>query len=174
LPASATVSPGRTGQTTAGKRAPMLGKWPIPDKLSWMVALDGGLWIRRVPVRDQEGQLGSRTLYCSTIFPGVQSPKGEACQKSPCERWSRTSVRNLSGHTISMSRRGRHSMNSRKSWKQRWTGQPAQGQRQSLHCADVWRTGCVSWKSHTRESRRRWGTLSTRWRSTGYSHVRVS
>jgi hypothetical protein len=27
-------SPGMGGQTTAGKPAPMLGKWPIPNKLS--------------------------------------------------------------------------------------------------------------------------------------------
>jgi hypothetical protein len=42
----------------AGKRAPMLGKWPIPNKLSKMSAQAGGLWIRRVLVRAQEGQLG--------------------------------------------------------------------------------------------------------------------
>jgi hypothetical protein len=40
----------------AGKRAPMLGKWPIPNKLSKMSAQAGGLWIRRVLVRAQEGQ----------------------------------------------------------------------------------------------------------------------
>jgi hypothetical protein len=42
-----------------GKRAPMLGKWPIPNKLSGKDALAGGLWIRRVLVRAQEGQLKS-------------------------------------------------------------------------------------------------------------------
>jgi hypothetical protein len=30
----AVVSPGMNGQTTTGKRAPMLGKWPNPNKLS--------------------------------------------------------------------------------------------------------------------------------------------
>ena len=34
----------------------MLGKWPIPNKLSEMPAWAGGLWIRRVLVRAQEGQ----------------------------------------------------------------------------------------------------------------------
>ena len=55
----AVVSPGMSGQTTAGKRAPMLGKWPIPNKLSTKPAQAGGLWIRRVLVRAQEGQLRS-------------------------------------------------------------------------------------------------------------------
>ena len=35
----------------------MLGKWPFPNKLSGKVAPAGGLWIRRVLVRAQEGQL---------------------------------------------------------------------------------------------------------------------
>src|SRR5829696_1170195 len=52
----AVVSPGTSGQTTAGKRVPMLGKWPFPNKLSGKVAPAGGLWIRRVLVRAQEGQ----------------------------------------------------------------------------------------------------------------------
>jgi hypothetical protein len=52
----AVVSPGMSGQTTGGKRAPMLGKWPFPNKLSGKVAPAGGLWIRRVLVRVQEGQ----------------------------------------------------------------------------------------------------------------------
>jgi len=34
----------------------MLGKWPIPSKLSELPAEAGGLWIRRVLVRAQEGQ----------------------------------------------------------------------------------------------------------------------
>jgi hypothetical protein len=59
----AVVSPGKTGQTRAGKRAPMLGKWPIPNKLSGKVAPAGGLWIRRVLVRAQEGQLKSAGLH---------------------------------------------------------------------------------------------------------------
>ena len=37
----------------------MLGKWPNPNKLSGKVAPAGGLWIRRVLVRAQEGQLKS-------------------------------------------------------------------------------------------------------------------
>ncbi len=36
--------------------AQMLGKWPHPNKLSEMPAQAGGLWIRRVLVRAQEGQ----------------------------------------------------------------------------------------------------------------------
>src|SRR5215208_3461945 len=50
------VSPGMSGHTTVGKRAPMLGKWPNPNKLSGKLAPGGGLWIRRVLVRAQEGQ----------------------------------------------------------------------------------------------------------------------
>jgi len=57
----AVVSPGTSGQTTAGKRAPMLGKWPIPNELSEMSAWATGLWIRRVLVRAQEGQLEARS-----------------------------------------------------------------------------------------------------------------
>jgi len=52
----AVVSPGTGGQITPGKRAPMLGKWPNPNKLSEMSAWARGLWIRRVLVRAQEGQ----------------------------------------------------------------------------------------------------------------------
>src|SRR5829696_6708659 len=61
----AVVSPGTSGQTTAGKRVPMLGKWPFPNKLSGKVAPAGGLWIRRVLVRAQEGQLKARWLLTS-------------------------------------------------------------------------------------------------------------
>jgi len=39
----------------------MLGKWPFPNKLSEMLAWAGGLWIRRVLVRAQEGQLETRS-----------------------------------------------------------------------------------------------------------------
>jgi hypothetical protein len=48
----------------------MLGKWPIPNKLSGKVAPAGGLWIRRVLVRAQEGQLeGSASLWwCGAFF----------------------------------------------------------------------------------------------------------
>jgi hypothetical protein len=48
----------------------MLGKWPIPNKLSGKVAPAGGLWIRRVLVRAQEGQLeGSASLWwCGAYF----------------------------------------------------------------------------------------------------------
>jgi hypothetical protein len=35
----------------------MLRKWPNPNKLSEKSAWAGGLWIRRVLVRAQEGQL---------------------------------------------------------------------------------------------------------------------
>ena len=38
----------------------MLGKWPNPDKLSGKLAPARGLWIRRVLVRAQEGQLKVR------------------------------------------------------------------------------------------------------------------
>jgi hypothetical protein len=38
----------------------MLGKWPFPNKLSEMSAWAIGLWIRRVLVRAQEGQLKAR------------------------------------------------------------------------------------------------------------------
>ena len=47
---------GTSGQITAGRRAPTLGKWPFPNKLSEMPAWATGLWIRRVLVRAQEGQ----------------------------------------------------------------------------------------------------------------------
>jgi hypothetical protein len=43
----------------------MLGKWPFPNKLSEMSAWLTGLWIRRVLVRAQEGQLEARGLLCS-------------------------------------------------------------------------------------------------------------
>jgi hypothetical protein len=44
----------------AGEQAPMLGKWPNPNKLSEMYAWAAGLWIRRVLVRAEEGQYGRR------------------------------------------------------------------------------------------------------------------
>jgi hypothetical protein len=48
----------------------MLGKWPNPNKLSEMFAWAGGLWIRRVLVRAQEGQLeGSASLqWCGACL----------------------------------------------------------------------------------------------------------
>ena len=39
----------------------MLRKWPFPNKLSEMSAWAIGLWIRRVLVRAQEGQLQTRS-----------------------------------------------------------------------------------------------------------------
>jgi hypothetical protein len=39
---TAVVSPGMSGQTTAGKRAPMLVKWPCPNRLSGKLAPAGG------------------------------------------------------------------------------------------------------------------------------------
>src|SRR5918994_4634115 len=77
------VSPGKSGQTTAGERAPMLGKWPNPNKLSEKSAWAGGLWIRRVLVRAQEGQLksaGELTIVSQPAdFPFV-------CCSSVCQR----------------------------------------------------------------------------------------
>jgi hypothetical protein len=66
----AVVSPGISGQTTAGMRAPMLEKWPNPNRLSEKSAWAGGLWIRRRVLvhlrwpwaRAQEGQLEGPTL----------------------------------------------------------------------------------------------------------------
>jgi hypothetical protein len=47
----------------------MLGKWPNPGKLSEMSAWARGLWIRRVLVRAEEGQLGSlEALARSRVF----------------------------------------------------------------------------------------------------------
>jgi hypothetical protein len=47
----------------------MLGKWPFPNKLSEMSAWAIGLWIRRVLVRAQEGQLeGPRPLSWRRAF----------------------------------------------------------------------------------------------------------
>jgi hypothetical protein len=53
----------------------MLGKWPIPNKLSKMSAWAKGLWIRRVLVRAQEGQLERpRSLGWRSVF--VARPVG--------------------------------------------------------------------------------------------------
>jgi hypothetical protein len=48
----------------------MLGKWPNPNRLPGKVAPAAGLWIRRVLVRAQEGQLeGSASLWwCGAYF----------------------------------------------------------------------------------------------------------
>ena len=54
---SATVSPGMSGQNPRVLRAPMLDKSPIPGKLPGARAPRLRLWIRRVLVRAQEGQL---------------------------------------------------------------------------------------------------------------------
>ncbi len=48
----------------------MLGKWPFPNKLSEMSAWAIGLWIRRVLVRAQEGQLKApHRIFRSRRFP---------------------------------------------------------------------------------------------------------
>jgi hypothetical protein len=57
----------------------MLGKWPFPNKLSTKPAQAGGLWIRRVLVRAQEGQLKALQrifvveLFCFSAALGVCS-----------------------------------------------------------------------------------------------------
>jgi hypothetical protein len=60
----------------------MLGKWPIPNKLSKMPAQAGGLWIRRVLVRAQEGQWPVREAPAVFIGarPGGLSPGGATRQ----------------------------------------------------------------------------------------------
>jgi hypothetical protein len=47
----------------------MLGKWPNPNKLSEKSAWAGGLWIRRVLVRAQEGQLKSAGWLTCVSYP---------------------------------------------------------------------------------------------------------
>jgi hypothetical protein len=59
----AVVSAGTSGQTTAGQRAPMLGKWPFPNRLSETSAWARGLWIRRVLVRARRGNLRRRKRF---------------------------------------------------------------------------------------------------------------
>ena len=90
----AVVSPGTSGQTTAGKRAPMLGKWPNPNRLSEMFAWAGGLWIRRVLVppsglRSSPG--GATGKPCKPIgLRGFLSPmlSWRPCVPPFCRRFS--------------------------------------------------------------------------------------
>jgi hypothetical protein len=76
----------------------MLRKWPFPNKLSEMFAWATGLWIRRVLVRAQEGQLNSageltcvsrpaefRLVCCSSVPTPVQEPA--AHQQAPPHFW---------------------------------------------------------------------------------------
>src|SRR3989441_9715559 len=56
----ASVSPGMSGHRCQTDRAPMLVGTPLPVNLSVFVALGPALWIRRVLVRSQEGQLEAR------------------------------------------------------------------------------------------------------------------
>src|SRR5436853_1674465 len=54
------VSPGMSGHRCQTDRAPMLVGTPRPVNLSVFNALGPALWIRRVLVRSQEGQLEAR------------------------------------------------------------------------------------------------------------------
>jgi hypothetical protein len=58
----AAVCAGVTGQPSAWERTPMLGRVAFPSDLPALIAPTGGLWIRRVLVRAQEGQLEARWL----------------------------------------------------------------------------------------------------------------
>ncbi|HJR16729.1 MAG TPA: hypothetical protein VJ808_07735 [Gemmatimonadales bacterium] len=46
----------------------MLGKWPIRNKLSEMPAWAGGLWIRRVLVRAQEGNARREQRWAFSVL----------------------------------------------------------------------------------------------------------
>src|SRR5207245_779962 len=65
----ASVSPGTSGHRCQTDRAPMLVGTPLPVKLSVCVALGPALWIRRVLVRSQEGQLKRRPRPSLFIAP---------------------------------------------------------------------------------------------------------
>ncbi len=51
------VSPGQSGHYFPSLRAPMLGGQPLTDMVSSKQTRTARLWIRRVLVRSQEGQL---------------------------------------------------------------------------------------------------------------------
>jgi hypothetical protein len=94
----AVVSPGMSGQTMAGRRAPMLGKWPNPNKLSGKVAPAGGLWIRRVLVRAQEGQLesaGALTLVSNPADFRFVCCGSVPTREAECPQHTRSLVANL-------------------------------------------------------------------------------
>jgi hypothetical protein len=55
----------------------MLGKWPNPNKLSGKVAPAGGLWIRRVLVRAQEGQYEARSELSSGRVSLFRAARGQ-------------------------------------------------------------------------------------------------
>src|SRR5881296_2800407 len=54
------VSPGQSGRYPPSLRAPMLGGQPLTDMVSSKQTRTARLWIRRVLVRSQEGQLEAR------------------------------------------------------------------------------------------------------------------
>src|SRR2546428_2309511 len=54
------VSPDRSGHFPLTVGAPMLGRSPLADMVPSKQASTGELWIRRVLVRSQEGQLAAR------------------------------------------------------------------------------------------------------------------
>src|SRR5205807_7286099 len=63
------VSPAMSGHECQTDRAPMLVGTPLPVILSVFVALGPALWIRRVLVRSQEGQLKRRPRPSLFIAP---------------------------------------------------------------------------------------------------------
>jgi hypothetical protein len=67
----------------------MLGKWPIPNKLPGKVAPAGGLWIRRVLVRAQEGQYGRRKRgrFYFGLVARRPAPKLTGCHAPSDDNW---------------------------------------------------------------------------------------
>jgi hypothetical protein len=66
----------------------MLGKWPLPDRLSEMSAWERGLWIRRLLVRAQEGQcpVHPHLAFCLGLRLWLKCPRG--CflpSQAPCQ-----------------------------------------------------------------------------------------
>jgi hypothetical protein len=76
----------------------MLGKWPFPNKLSEMSAWAIGLWIRRVLVRAQEGQLesaGALTLVSNPADFRFVCCGSVPTREAECPQHTRSLVANL-------------------------------------------------------------------------------
>ena len=89
----------------------MLWEWPIPNKLSEMFAWAKGLWIRRVLVRAQEGQLEGPALLrrVGPLFLRPLLPYSRTLASTPQTSLQMASASGSSGARPPISREARES-----------------------------------------------------------------
>jgi len=89
-----------SGHQCQTDRAPMLVGTPFPVNLSVLVALGPALWIRRVLVRAQEGQLrsGGWPRWSPAAFASVVFANGRAGSCFDCNPWMGCGLRVRCAH----------------------------------------------------------------------------